>query len=310
MDLDRRQLRDAEAPRSSEAVLSQQVSEIKTELEHYKAELAALRQQVVSPYQDDNSEAVAPTSRRRMLKHMVAGVAGVGALSLATMVGSSPIVQAETTGETAIDAQGGAGGYGGKFSSSFAQLQLVPAIGMAVPTSFAGRNTGEFFVDQNGSLFYAVKADGTAGTPDRWVKLAGPTTSGSLHLLNPPSRFIDTRPGGLNAINNPLSHQVARPFQLAGLNSLTGTSNTKLPVKATGVLGNITVVGASTAGYLQIGPNTPGGSDPSALNFNGGTIGNNFASALNSAGSLTLLISLSNTAATVHVIIDITGYYY
>jgi len=314
MDLDRRQLRDAEAPRSSEAVLSQQVSEIKVELEQYKAELASLRQQMVSPYQDDRGEAGAVTSRRRMLKHMVAGVAGVGALSLATVVGSSPIVQAETTGENAIDASGGTSGYGGKFTSSFAQIQLVPA-STAVPTSFSNHNTGEFFVDQKGALFYSVNSTGSAGTPDRWVKLAGPTTAGTLHLLPTPSRFLDTRqsPYGVNDVNHPFVHSESRAYKLSrGTGKLTSNAGVVLDDGATGVLGNITVVSQGSAGFAQVSPNGVTLNDPSTINFNANTAtANSFSVALNSSGQFTILIYLYAPAVTgTHVIVDITGYYY
>jgi hypothetical protein len=59
-------------------------------------------------------------------------------------------------------------GYGGQFASGFAPLRLVPAsAGTGHPTG-GQHNTGEFYVDSHGSLFYC-KASGTPGT---WVKLA------------------------------------------------------------------------------------------------------------------------------------------
>jgi hypothetical protein len=304
----RHQPPSVEVSRQSDVDLLQQVAEMRAELEQYRTEVGLLRQQIVPSQESGMGDIGSVTSRRKMLKHMVAGVAGVSALSLATMVGSSQIVQAETTGETAIDAQGGAGGYGGKFTSSFAQLQLVPATGVPLPTSFANRNTGELFVDQNGALYYAVNSAGTAGTPDRWVKLAGPSTAGSLHLLNPPSRFIDTRaaPTGINDVGNPIAHQVARTYNITGL---TGRGGATIPTGATGIVGNVTVAGSSTTGYIQISPTTPGGTDPSTLNYNVGITCNSFSVALSSAGNITVMAAMVNTAATINLIIDITGYY-
>jgi hypothetical protein len=188
------------------------------------------------------------------------------------------------------------------------------------PTAFDSDNDlhvqGELWLDSSTGKLYVNKQTGsTNGTMLTNASLTNQlpvfvaVTSPSLHLLNPPSRFIDTRaaPTGINDIGNPIAHQVARTYTMT---SLIGRGGATIPTGATGIVGNVTVAGSSTTGYIQLSPSTPGGTDPSTLNFNVGITCNSFTVALSGTGGLTVMAAMVNTAVTVNLIIDITGYYF
>jgi hypothetical protein len=289
------------------ADLWQQMSEMKAEMENYKAEVANLRQEIAFKEAKENGLTYHPLpapSRRQMLKRMVVGAAGLSALSLAA-VASSNTVFAETTGDTAVDAASGPGGYGGKFTSTFAQLQLVPA--GALPTSFTGRNLGEMFVDSTGALYYAIATTGT--TPNAWRKIAGPGTAGTLNLLPASDRFVDTRPGsqvGTVGTRIVAGATTAVTLQITGF---AGRDGTTIPTGATAITGNVTILPV-VAGVtpVKIVPSTVTNlsQGTATVIYNGAIISNSFSAALSPAGAVKVIAPGSGSF---DVTIDIVGYF-
>jgi hypothetical protein len=284
--------------------LVQQMTDMKAELDKYQAELTRLRSQV-SAY-EDVEEAPAPastTSRRKLLRRMaIAGIGGIGALGLAASVNPANTVLAETAADNAIEAVGGSNGYGLRAQGGLAPLFLVGGSTAGAPT--AGTHAvGELYASNTGQLYYCV----TAGTPGTWRQISGSSTSGSLHLLASPSRFVDTRSPGINDPGGAYTHNVSRNYQLT---NLTGSGGATIPTGATGVVGNITVVGPTASGFGAIYTGTF--NNTSNINFGANdTLANSFSSPLDSNGNLTVLIRLPGApvGANANILLDIAGYY-
>jgi len=277
---------------------------MKAEMENYKAELSALRHELAIKDAKGaglNNQPTSATSRRRMLKSMVAGAAGLSALSIAALATSSNQAFAETASDNGIEVTSGANGYGGKFTSPFAQLQLVPA--GALPTSFTGHNLGELFVDSTGALYYSISTTGGA-TPNAWRKLSGTGTAGVLNYLTFPDRFVNTQ-NGLGGTTGPVAAGAAPLFTLAGA---TGRDGQVIPAGATGVIGTLSVLSPSSSGLLKILPGgTPTASGTASLSFSAGVNGNAvFVCAFSAAGQI---LVFNSSAGTVQVLVDVVGYY-
>ncbi len=300
----------------NQAAMWERLARLEAELADNKNQISTLRQQLSQAQQQLRTgntlpvQAVEATSRRRALKRLAAGAAGLGALSIAAQASFPMIANAETASDTALEAAAGSAGYGGKFSSDYAQLYMPLAAGAVnnATYNFAGHNRGELLVDSAGDLYFLVATTGT--TANKWRKLAGPKTSGTLHLLSTPSRFIDTRSPNINDPGGAYGNAVARTYTIT---SLTGTGGGTIPAGAAGIVGNLTVVpSAGSGGYLQVGPSTPTiNVDPSAINWNPGVVvANNFTAALNSTGQLVVqAVIYSPTGNSVNIILDINGYY-
>jgi hypothetical protein len=303
---------DATTPETEQ--LRQQLADMKAEMDSYKEELKSLRSHlnlVIGREINVENLAQKSTSRRRLLKQMAAGAAGIGAISIVTTLNPQNAL-AETAGDTALEAAAGPSGYGGKFVSNFAQARLVPATTAGAPV-LTNHKAGELFVDQVGDLYFAT-GDPASTNQERaatsWRKIVGPSTAGAFQLLNPPSRFIDTRalPFGINDVNNPFSHNTLRIYNFL---TLVGRGGASLPSNTKGIVGNVTVV-SSSAGFLRISPVALDPvNDPSTLNFSGGAgTGNNFSALLSDSGTVVVYVYLyTPTNNSAQVIIDITGYY-
>jgi hypothetical protein len=114
-----------------------------------------------------------------------------------------------------------------------------------------------------------------------------------------PCRVVDTRnPVGTNG--GPALTTAARDFAIRG--------NCGVPVGAKAVAVNITVTSASTSSWLTIWPSGQSKPFVSTINFdstttalaNGAVIG---------VSANTQDLSVANAAGTVHMIIDVSGYY-
>lgn len=291
----------------SQSQMWKMLSEMKAELEGYRAEVQALRQQLdanqqLTGMQIDSAKFHSPTSRRRALKHMVAGAAGVGLLSFAAINGTVNTAFAENQGDNAIQATPGGQGYAGRFDDGgLANIYLKPSGSAAFVTGT--HQVGELYVNSAGDLFYCVVAG--SETTSKWRKIAGPATSGALHLLASPARFVDTRPAP-NQLNDPAGaygNGVTRTYTIT---SLTGSGGATIPAGAAGITGNITIVGPGAGGFAQLYAGSP---TTSTVNWNAGAdTANGFTVGLSSTGQVKLTVYFY-AAATANVIIDIAGYY-
>ena len=83
-----------------------------------------------------------------------------------------------------------------------------------------------------------------------------------------------------------------------------------VPAGATAVTGNLTVTGQTSSGYLFIGPDATNNPTSSTLNFPvGDDRANAVTVALGAGGTLSVTYVAPTSAATAHVIFDVTGYF-
>ena len=116
-----------------------------------------------------------------------------------------------------------------------------------------------------------------------------------------PCRTVDTRNPNGSAGGPALTAGGARAFQLA--------STCGIPVTARAVVTNLTVTGATAAGDLAIFPTgTPGPQGATAINYKAGkTRANNFIARLGTTGDI--VVFTQQPSGTVHLIIDVAGYF-
>jgi hypothetical protein len=116
-----------------------------------------------------------------------------------------------------------------------------------------------------------------------------------------PGRRMDTRapapPEGLSGL---FTANVAR--------TLVIESYQGIPLNATAIAGNLTVVGQNHAGFVAMTPNTTNSPPNSSLNFPVGDIrANGVIGPLSAAGNVGLVFK--TTMGTTHLILDLTGYF-
>jgi hypothetical protein len=115
-----------------------------------------------------------------------------------------------------------------------------------------------------------------------------------------PCRRVDTRLASLGG-PEPLAAGSLRRFALAGLPCA-------VPATARAVSLNVTVAGPTGAGHLRLFP--AGGAEPlsSTLNYTAGlTRANNAIVGLGAAGEIA--VRCGQAAGTVHVVVDVNGYF-
>jgi hypothetical protein len=288
--------------------LVQQLNEMQSQMERYKAELANLRNQV-SSY--ENVETPVPTSdttsRRKLLKRLaIAGIGGIGAIGLAAATNPNYTVLAATASDNAVEAIGGKEGYGLQASGGLAPLRLVPA-GDVVPVTVSNHEVGELYVDSGGSLFYCVTAGpnlpGAVGAAS-WRKIAGSASAGTLHYLPNPERYLSTGPYPTTfGYNTPFPAYVTRNLQITGHNGISNNSTLQIPNGAIGVTGTIFNL-SGAGGTLTVWPK--GAQQPTVAThyYAAGPSGSAFSSKLSTDGSISIQASV-----TCDITMDIVGYY-
>lgn len=118
-----------------------------------------------------------------------------------------------------------------------------------------------------------------------------------------PCRLVDTRAGGGNV--GPRSTPLGQG-QSFSVRATGKSTNCTIPVAATSVMMNVTVVNGTASSYLTVWPT--GAARPTASNLNwragDGATPNFVSSAVGTAGQ----IDIYNFAGTVDVVVDVTGY--
>jgi spore germination protein YaaH len=123
------------------------------------------------------------------------------------------------------------------------------------------------------------------------------TTPSGTYTPMPPQRILDTRIS--LGLTGAYARGVSRPFPVAG--------HYGVPAGAMAVTGNLTITGATVAGFLRLGSSTAG--NFSTINFGAGdSRANGVTLGLAEDGSLSALY-MASRSATVHVIFDLTGYF-
>ena len=165
-------------------------------------------------------------------------------------------------------------------------------------TGFA-RAAGELTFD--GSRWWVCVA---SGTPGQWREVAGPSTAGSLYVLDAAVRAYDSRAGSapLTVVKGQLAAGQERTIDLK-----VGGG---LPAGASAALINLTVTGTSAGGgFLKTFK--PGAAVPaaSAINWTSGgqNIANGATVAVSPTGTLT--VRCGGSGASTDFIVDVAGYY-
>ena len=159
---------------------------------------------------------------------------------------------------------------------------------------------GELVVDQNADLWFCVGA----GSPGVWRKVAGPSTSGQLHLLGSPVRCYDSRDG--YAPLGVVKGLVAAPRLVDCRVTLDGSAAV-VPVDALGLVVNVTAVDTTGAGFLAVYPGGSSYPGTSLLNYGvGDTVANSTSVGCGPGATLTVRCGGGGVG---HVIIDVMGYY-
>jgi hypothetical protein len=126
-----------------------------------------------------------------------------------------------------------------------------------------------------------------------------PGPGGAVYVPLPPTRFLDSRFG--NGLSGPFASGVPRSFEVR--------SRLDVPASAVAISGNATVTQQTTAGYATVAPTTAARPSTSTLNF---PVGDNRANGLivplHGDGSLSAVF-VGGSAATTHLILDVTGYF-
>jgi hypothetical protein len=138
----------------------------------------------------------------------------------------------------------------------------------------------------------------------------------SSYTATSPRRILDTRATvksgnptniGLSGVFKAGS---VRRFTVAGAKYVGGGTALAVPTNAVAVTGNLTVVGETAAGVIDLGPAASASGTTSTLSFvKGDTRANNVTVGLAAGGSLAAVYRSSTAGATTNLIFDVTGYF-
>ncbi|HSP28531.1 MAG TPA: hypothetical protein VLN74_08280 [Ilumatobacteraceae bacterium] len=130
-----------------------------------------------------------------------------------------------------------------------------------------------------------------------------------------PVRVLDTRDPVNVGLNGPFVSAIGQDLQVTGLIATTGGPATVVPTGATGVILNVTVVGATASGFLSVRPaDAPGAPPTSNLNFlSGQLVPNAVTVQLPTSGPDAGRIEITYDAygvsgPTTDVLVDVVGY--
>ena len=149
-----------------------------------------------------------------------------------------------------------------------------------------------------GAGIWALEYD--AGLTSYWQALADAfDPPGTLFHPIGPSRLVDTRSG-----------QGATTLAMGVPQKITVRGLAGVPAEAVAVSGNLTVVGATQAGYVSLTPARVVVPTTSTINFpRGDTRANAVTVPLGADGALWVVYRAGTSAATSGLVFDITGYY-
>jgi hypothetical protein len=127
----------------------------------------------------------------------------------------------------------------------------------------------------------------------------GDAAIGSSYVPIAPKRVVDSRIA--LGVSGAFSANVPRSFQVAGISPI--------PANAVAVTGNVTVVNQTSAGYVSLTPTATASPKSSTINFPVADVrANNFTIPLDATGKMAGVFKAAG-GKTVHVIVDVTGYF-
>ncbi|HEV7516380.1 MAG TPA: PQQ-dependent sugar dehydrogenase [Thermoanaerobaculia bacterium] len=168
--------------------------------------------------------------------------------------------------------------------------RLDPGNGNAVTDFASGINAPvDLLVAPDGSLYYLARGAGAV------YRVSSTTASPALAFYTlPPCRALDTRSGA------PLAAGVPRTLVVAG--------TCGVPAGAVAVAANLTVVGPTGAGYLNVYPTGQNPPLTSTQNFTAGQTRANNAVLLLAGGEVDALVALQGNGQA-DLVIDVVGYF-
>jgi predicted secreted protein len=166
----------------------------------------------------------------------------------------------------------------------------------------------------DGSLEAVYRISSVGATTDLIFDVTGyflaGTTGATYHSLVP-GRVLDTRPTGSGVTHigplTKLPNKAVKTFPVAGVKGL-GWSSALVPSNATAVTGNLTVTGATSAGFVSVGPTMTSSPSTSSVNVAAGTTVANGVTVALSGGKLQV-VWCGTTGSSANVIFDVTGYF-
>ncbi len=190
------------------------------------------------------------------------------------------------------------GSFGVVANGVRAPLRMTPR-GLPAPSRADAHLQAELVVDIDGDLWFSI-ADGSPGT---WRRMSGPNTAGAFTVLPTPVRVYDSRP------NNPPNNVTKGPVANAAARTISCTNNASgVPIGATAVLVNATVVNTSANGFLALYRN--GIAYPGTSNVNwfvaGQVNANQAVVALDVLARIAAYVPVGSSA---DVIVDVIGYW-
>jgi hypothetical protein len=157
--------------------------------------------------------------------------------------------------------------------------------------------------------FYTVAADmagnaealpGATTSPEASTKFDPASVGGTFYPLATPQRIVNSK--GNVGIIGPLAWLQPRTFQVAGVAGI--------PADATGITGTLISINQTAENVLALGPAVDANPSFSTLNFSAtGNYSAGVTVALAPGGTLNVVLGGGNSAGTVHVILDVTGYF-
>jgi uncharacterized protein YkwD len=161
----------------------------------------------------------------------------------------------------------------------------------------------------------AVTPAHASGIGDVVVSVAGSpaaTLAGGYFYFTPgpptrfytltPCRLVDTRRSSGDGLGGP-------PLAASSRRSFTLTGVCGIPLTARALSVNMTVTGATSAGFMTIFPGDGIQSSTSNCNFSAGQTRANSANVLLSTNGTGVLAALNGSAGQVHLILDVNGYF-
>lgn len=190
-------------------------------------------------------------------------------------------------------------GPGLQASGALANLRLSSPGSRSAPTAdTVAHVAGDVVTDAGGNLWVCV----AAGTPGSWRKLAGPATSGTLHLLPAPVRIYDSRAGSTpdQGPKTPFAPNSTRMFDCK-------VNGSGVPAGAAGALITVLLVNAfAGSGNMTVWAN--GVARPASNTMVWGGTAGRFTGSATTALDASARIQVHCSART-DLVLDVVGFY-
>ncbi|HSP30293.1 MAG TPA: hypothetical protein VLN74_17210, partial [Ilumatobacteraceae bacterium] len=192
-----------------------------------------------------------------------------------------------------------------------AHVRFVPLAGAVTGPTPGDHVAGEMYVDKDGTLWFTVPAPTTTdATAVRFVKLAGGTTTGSFHAIDPQRAYDSRQPA--YAVKGVMAPNTNRVISVADGHNTNGgavTTANVVPVGATAVQINVTAANMTAPNFLSVTAGDKTSTNTSLLNWSPGDIqiANSITVPLDAEREIR--VYCGNQTGSTDVIIDVFGYY-